>query len=955
MQNNELLKALNTSLVNGSVESDLGLQHKLLVNRPKHKVLTAIINELDTCDEFLISVAFITKSGVSLLLNTLRKLEARGVKGQILTGDYLNFTDPEALNRLNQFNNIEVKLITEQNFHAKGYFFRQGSTWNIILGSSNLTQAALTKTEEWNIKLSSSKDGLFVNQLLNEYQNLWNQTASLNSVLNAYNSSYIKMKNDALLKNRLFKQYLANQEESIHIDYQPNKMQCQALESLENLRNKGEKKALIISATGTGKTILSGFDVKSFNAKRMIFIVHRESIARKSMKTYKKMIKEKTFGVLTGNQKDFSADYIFTTIQTLANHKEQFDPAHFDYMIIDEVHHGGAKTYQEVYNYFTPEFSLGMTATPQRTDGFDIFSMYDNNIAFEYKLSEALHEELLAPFHYFGVTDVKVDGELIDEKTAVNQLTSDARTKHIIDKIEFYGHCGDKAHGLMFVSNINEAKQLSDNLNNFGYRTAALTGEDPESIRLKSIEELEAGKLDYIITVDIFNEGIDIPCVNQVILLRPTSSAIVYIQQIGRGLRKVEGKDYVVLIDFIGNYKNNYLIPIAIGNTGTYDKDKIKKDIILNGTDYLEGETVLQFEEVVQNRLLKQISETNFSTLANIKRDYEYLKLKYGRTPKLIDFVENELISPEVILGKSYKNYSEVKSKIEKTTNELNDSENMYLNYISQVIFPAKRLHEIYIIEEIIKTQLITRNELIEKINKKYIIDQTDAVNNALLHLSREIFTSLTDENKYSPIINISGNLIKFSDQFNLAIQNDIFALELDDILNVCKLTNEIEGYDPNSLLTIGKLYNRKQAYKYSLHDFNNGYQVSGYIPFENEVLVFITLDNSSAFTSYDNALLDSKTLTWFSKSQRRLKRENGDLTIEGRIAHNEIPLKIFVKRNSSENFYYLGEVHNVLDFEQIVNDEGKPIVKYKLELDYQLDDELFKYLTLKEDEINEK
>lgn len=949
MQNNELLKALNTSLINGTLESDLGLQHKLLVNRPKHKVLTAIINELKECDEFLISVAFITKSGVSQLKNTFRLLEQKGIKGQILTGDYLNFTDPLALKELANFDNIEVKLITEQNFHAKGYFFRKDNNWNIVLGSSNMTQAALTKTEEWNIKLSSSKDGLFVTQLLNEYKSLWNRTKGLEAVLSAYDNMYIRKKNEAALKNRLFKKYIESQEEKVHVEYQPNKMQVQALDSLRNLRESGEEKALIISATGTGKTILSAFDVINYNANRMIFIVHRENIARKSMKTYKQMIPGKSFGILTGSQKDFDADYIFTTIQTLANHKEFFEPDHFEYMIIDEVHHGGARTYQEVFEYFKPKFSLGMTATPQRTDGFDIFSMYDNNIAFEYKLSEALHEELLAPFHYFGVTDVEVDGELIDENTAINKLTSDERTKHIIEKIKFYGHCGEKVHGLMFVSNIEEAIQLSNNLNQFGYRTVALTGQDSEDARIKAIDKLESGELDYIITVDIFNEGIDIPCVNQVVLLRPTSSAIVYIQQIGRGLRKTDDKDYVVLIDFIGNYKNNYLIPIAIGNTGTYDKDKLKKEIILNGTDYLEGETILQFEEVVQSKLLKQISETNFSTLANIKRDYEYLKLKYGRVPKLIDFVNNELIAPEVILSKSYKNYVEVKSKIEKITNDLSSNETLFLNYISQVIFPAKRLHEIYILEYLMKNSETTKADLIKEVNRNYITDQTVTINNALLHLSREIFKSLSDENKYLPFIKEGNEVITLTEEYKAALENKAFVAEAEDIIVVTKRVYELEDYDKENLFTIGKLYNRKQAYKYALHDFNNGYQVSGYTPFDNEVMVFITLDNSSSFTSYDNALLDAKTLIWFSKSQRRLSRDNGELTIEGRITNNEIPLKIFVKRNSSENFYYLGDVHNVVEYEEMVNGDNKPLIKYKLELDYQVKDELYKYLVLEE------
>ncbi len=953
MQNSELLKAVNTSLIDCNIDSAKELQHKLLVNRPRRKILSAIINELQECDEFIISVAFITKSGVSQLKNTLKILERKGVKGKIITGDYLNFTDPLALYELNGFKNIEIKLITKRNFHAKGYFFKKGNNWNIILGSSNLTQAALTKTEEWNVQLSSTAEGEFVNQLLTEFDILWKSTVNNSNALEDYHNFYVRNKQEMALKNHLYKEYLTGQQKDERINYEPNTMQKRALSALKNLRLKKEKRALIISATGTGKTILSAFDVIEESPKKLLFIVHRENIARKSMNTYQQMIKDKSCGLLTGSQKDVNADYIFTTIQTLNNYKELFEPEYFDYIIIDEVHHGGAQTYQKVYNYFKPKFSLGMTATPMRTDGFDIFAMYDNNIAFEYKLSEALDEELLTPFHYFGVSDIEIDGKSIDENSNIYQLTSNARTEHIVNKMKFYGHSGDRVHGLIFVSNVNEAKILSKNLNECGYRTKALTGSDNEDVRIATISKLENGDLDYIITVDIFNEGIDIPCINQVVLLRPTTSAIVYIQQIGRGLRKTIEKDYVVLIDFIGNYKNNYLIPIAIGNTGTYDKDKIKKEIILNGVGYLTGESVLQFEEVVQAKLLKQISEVNFSTLANIKRDYEYLKLKYDRLPRLVDFVNNELISPEVILSGTYKNYPIIKGKFEKIKQNFSEKETLFLDYVSQVIFPAKRLHEIYIIELIIQTKKIEKQLLVSKVGAYYDTDQLSVIENTLLHLSRKIFMSLSDEKKYIPFINLNSDVVSISAEFNAAIENEEFQAELVDILETCKIIYDKEMYEKNSLFTVGKLYDRKQAYRYSLHDYNNGYQVSGYTPFKDdknkEVLVFITLDNSSSFTSYENTLLNNKTITWFSKASRRLYREDGEITIEGEIANEQIPLKMFVKRSKSENFYYLGEVHKVIDFTQILNAKGKSIIKYTLELDNELDNDLFKYLTLSE------
>ncbi len=949
MEKIKLKNSIMTSLIDKNIESDSSMQHKLLVNKMGSKIITAIIEELNRCDEFIFSVAFITKSGVSLLLPTLEKLEKNGVKGKILTGSYLNFTDPKAVDRLAKFKNIDVKLITEENLHAKGFFFKNQDNWNVVLGSSNLTSAALTKTQEWNLRLTSSKNGNLVSEILTEFNRLWDKTESISSVLEQYTFTYRTELKRNTLKNQLYKEHMKSKHNNL-VEFsepiKPNLMQKNALKNLNDLRENREDKALIISATGTGKTILSAFDVNRFEAKKVLFIVHRENIARKSLKTYMQMINDRSFGVLTGSEKDFDADYVFTTIQTLNKHKHNFKPDEFDYIIIDEVHHGGAKTYQEVYSYFKPKFSLGMTATPQRTDGFDIFSMYDNNIAFEYNLSDALSEELLCPFHYFGVSDVTIDDELIDEKTAILKLTSKERTDHIIEKIKFYGHDGDKVHGLIFVSRKEEAKILSNNLNDSGYKTVALTGEDSEEMRQKAISNLEKGSIDYIITVDIFNEGIDIPCVNQVLLLRPTQSAIVYIQQIGRGLRKVKNKNFVVIIDFIGNYKNNYLIPVAIGNDNTYDKDKLKKDVILGGTDILYGESVIQFEEIVQKRLLKQITSTNFSTMTNIKRDYEYLKLKFNRIPSLEDFIDNELISPVVILSSSIKYYAQFVEKVEKIEIPFDDNQKLYLEYLSKINFPITRIHEIRILELIIKNKILAKNELYDILERENL--SIDVIDNAISHLSRNIFLSLSDERKYIPFIYNEDNKIYITEHFENALNDVKFLKELNDIINTSKKIFDKEKY-ANETLTIGKLYDRKTAYKNTLHDYNNGYQVSGYNSFGNDVLVFITLDDSSAFTSYDNALIDNETLTWYSKSPRRLFRKNNELTLEGKIANNICNLDIFVKRSSSENFYYLGKVKDVAEYFETKTKENKDVIKYTLKLENRIEDHLFKYLSTKE------
>ena len=365
-------------------------------------------------------------------------------------------------------------------------------------------------------------------------------------------------------------------------------MQREALKNLFELRQTKDR-GLLISATGTGKTYLSAFDVKNVNPKKMLFTAHRKTILEKSKLTFENIIKDKKMAVYGENGWE-NADYIFAMVQTLsrAEHLKNFSEDFFDYIIIDEVHHSGAKTYQALINYFKPKFLLGMTATPERTDDFDVYGLFNHNIAYEIRLYDALRENLLCPFHYFGISDISVDGEIINEKASIKKLAADERVNHIIEKSRYYGYSGDKLHGLIFVSRKDEAEILCEKFNERGIKSIFLTGDDTDNTREKGIEKLEKGEIDYIITVDIFNEGVDIPCVNQVILLRPTESSIVYIQQLGRGLRKSENKEFVVILDFIGNYEKNFLIPAAISQNNSFDKDFMKR-FLMNGTNIIPG------------------------------------------------------------------------------------------------------------------------------------------------------------------------------------------------------------------------------------------------------------------------------------------------------------------------------------------------------------------------------
>lgn len=886
-------------------------------NNVSHKVLGTIVDNLLAAKSFKFIVAFATASGVSMLLPTLIELEKREVKGQIVVGTYLEFTDPTALNKLNNFTNLQVYL-NENNLHAKGYIFEYDDQTEVIIGSSNLTSSALTTNIEWNTSTMYNNDNSELVAIQNQFDEIKQGSKPLAQVIDGYTNRYEA--NKALNKSKALQADLFI-ENLVKEPVTANTMQIEALQALTELRVQQIDKGLVVSSTGSGKTILAGLDVKQVQAERLLFVVHRENIARKALETFQSIITDKSYGLFTGASKEANNQYIFATIQTLVNNLTSFKPAEFDYIIIDEVHHGGAKSYQQVFNYFKPSFYLGLTATPERTDGFDIFKMFNYNIAYEYRLDRAMADNLLAPFHYFGVSDITVDGKLVDENTSINNLTTAARVTHIVQKLREYT-VTERVNGLMFVSSTAEAKELSNKLNMEGFKTLALDSSDSEDVRKHAIDSLDTDELDYIITVDIFNEGIDIPWVNQIVLLRPTKSAIVYVQQIGRGLRKHTDKDFVTIIDFIGNYKNNYLVPVAISNDHTYNKDRLKKDVVINGINVLHGESVIQFEQIVQAKLIEQITNTKLSTLANIKHDYNYLKSKLNRIPTLLDFVTNGLITPLEITKVDI--YPKVVCKVERTECNLSSTETLYLEYITKFVLTSKRQAE-----RIVLVQAIEENQIC-------LSDQQQI--NAADHFAKEIFTKISDEYKYKPILcKQADNKYILTDEFKDCLGSEQFKTSVLDILAVNQQLTTTNS------LQVHTTYTRKEAYKYLLKDFNNGYQVGGYTVFDDLALIFITLDDSNSFTQYDNELLSNREITWFSKANRKLRGKDNCLTSEGKLAENKVDIHVFTKRNSSEEFYYLGLATTKRIEPEIKDDKQR--YKYTFSLYEPIAEDLYKYL----------
>lgn len=962
----EIQRSVLTSLIDKEINSNENLRPEFIYNDHTKgmKVLNTIINELNNCDEFIISVAFITESGLILLLNTLMNLEKKGIRGKILTSDYLNFNEAKALRKLRAFSNIELKICAGDNFHSKGYIFKKGETYSLLIGSSNLTQNGLTINNEWNLRLVSLSRGKLIEEILNEFDTLWEETPSLTDEwLNNYeiinSSNYVRVL-----------QFVQNRIEQ-RKEIKPNKMQREALEAIKEQRAKGINKTLLISATGTGKTYLAAFDVKEFQPKKMLFVVHREQIAREAKRSFKRVIGNNINAtVLSGRNRDIKdADYIFSTIQSLSKDEvlHSFPKDHFDYICIDEVHRAGAVSYQKILNYFMPRFVLGMSATPERTDGYNIYELFDYNIAYEIRLQQALAENMLCPFHYFGVTEIKVNGVEIDDETKLNYLIAEERVNHIIEKINFYGYSGSRVKGLIFCSSKDECRELSRMFNEHGFQTIALTGENTQEEREDAIERLQLPErtekaLDYIFTVDIFNEGVDIPKINQIVMLRPTESAIIFVQQLGRGLRLDREKEFLVVIDFIANYKKNFLIPIALSGDKTYKKDTLRR-FVTNGTSIIPGASTIQFDEISKQKIYESINRTNFSTLKFLGSEYVDLKNKLNKIPTLVDLYVHGSIDPELIFNHS-KSYYNFLLKVEKSNIPTFDPKKISsLEFLSREVANAKRVHEIIILKELLENHYTTLDLINEIIKNKY--NPTTKMED--IYSSFNVINSQFQAEKFKldfPIIQVEEKTLTFSETFTELLNDEKFYNFVHDLVNysLLKFEKEYMNNESGSNFVLYQKYSRKEVLRLLNWPKDESSVVYGYRIKYNTCPIFVTYhksENISETTKYQDEFIDHYTFSWMSKNRRTLESPEVIEIINSK--QNKTKLYLFVKKNDDEGseFYYLGEVQTIDGmWEQVTikdkHNKDVPVVKFKFRMVNPVRSDIYDYFT-KVSESNEE
>lgn len=930
---------------------------KLIVNSTKGNLLNELISSIRECERFSFSVAFINFSGLQLLLDAFKDFEEKGSKGRIITSTYLNFTESKALKRISDFDNIDLKVFVtdrEIGFHTKAYIFEYTDHYKVIIGSSNITQSALKSNIEWNVEIILKDDEYFIKDVLKEYDLLWNSSqVADDDFIKKYEDFLSKLTNNNLNQSIIYE----------HAEYiVPNRMQRRAMENLERIRSFGEEKALVIAATGTGKTYMSAFDVKSYEPKKLLFIVHREEILKKAKETFETLIPNLgvTFGLFTGNEKQKDADYVFTTIQTISRYFRDFGANEFDYMIIDEAHHATSPSYQTVLNHFKPKFLLGMTATPERGDHQNVFDLFDNNIALEVRLHEAIEDELVIPFHYFGITDIDgidlSDVNLDDINEITKRLKVNERVDFIIEKMNFYGFDGKKQKGLGFCASIEHAKYMAEEFNKRGYNSICLYGQHSPEERSYYIHKLEDNNddLSFIFSVDIFNEGVDIPSVNTVLMLRPTDSPIVFIQQLGRGLRKHKSKSFLTVLDFIGNHNKTFLIAMALNGSRYYDKESLKV-AVATGFANIPGCTHIQMDRISQERILSQIDQENFNSMKYLKEEYfEFKKMNQGHTPYLlIDYLKYDGAPDPVKFVNKEKTYLGFLAKVEKD-NQLksllqdNDFENV-LKELSSML-PIKRIYEFIVIKYLIRHETITIGEAKNEILKMVKFVDEDSIHHAFEYLNQDYYDSVQKKNKLKLFNYMNGYLIK-TDRFNNLLNNIEFKKYIEDIVTYGIFRYEREFKQEYYGVPHFKLFEQYQMVDAALlsnyRKIHSSFRGSGLLTNGNDYFLYIDLhkeENIKESINYQDKFINERLFQWQTPNSTSQDSERGK-----NILYNKqrgINLHLFIRKYKEidgkiEPYIYIGR-GNTVEF------EGEKPITVKFELEYPVPSSLYTEFTKK-------
>ena len=905
-------KMNNTSFNNEIIRPETSISRTSLFTGSKKEpnLNEEMKKEIFSADEICMLVSFIRWSGLRTILDELKRFTESGKKLKVITTSYMGATQPKAIEELAKLQNTQIKISydTERTrLHAKAYVFKRDSGFTTAyVGSSNMSNAAMTSGLEWNVKMSEKESFDIITKINATFETYWND-----AIFENYDNSEES-------RNRLYtalKKNKTNENDmAFEFDIKPYAYQKEILENLQAERKVfNRNKNLVVAATGVGKTVISAFDYKKFRDEnpraRLLFVAHREEILKKSRDTFRYICKDLNFGeLLVGNNKPDSIGNLFVSIQSLNSSKllERTTPDFYDYIVIDEVHHGAAKSYQKLLEFYKPKVLLGLTATPERMDGADITKYFDKRMAYEMRLPEAIDNKLLCPFQYFGVSDFVDLSKLkwtrggYETSELENVFVLDAeiakrRAKEIIQNTIKYVDDMDDVKALGFCVSIKHAEFMAEEFNNAGIPSVALTGNSDKELRNDISNKLISGEIKIIFTVDLFNEGVDIPQINTVLFLRPTESLTVFLQQLGRGLRICEGKDCLTVLDFIGQSNKNYnfadkfraLIGKTKNSVETYVKD---------GFNILPKGCFIKLEKQAKEYVLRNIKGLKNS------RDVLISKMKYfvndtGKELNLKNFLEYANVTLEEFY-KSDRTFTKLKvdSEIIPEVNYKNED------------FIARRIPV-----------------LLSMDSPKLIRFAIDYINNPDMKFNYEekILLNMFYYTFYSEIPNKQGlssekegilELVKTQEYRNeiLEILNILY-----ERINCVPVANSYDFINPLEVHSTYTLAQIMASYEYfdehSKPSFREGVK---YFEDKNLDIFLVTLNKSdkdfSEATLYEDYAINENLFHW--QSQNRDSQESKNIQ---RYIHSNGRISLFVRDYKKENgitspYMYLGECEYV-------------------------------------------
>ena len=888
---------------------------QLLTNSKQETIWEHLRAQLENCQHFVFAIAFITADMLAPFKAVMADLAEKKVSGQLITSDYLSFNQPQALAELLKISNLAVKISPLAGFHVKGYYFEHQAPdyQTLIIGSANFTRAALLQNYEWSLELNSLKQGALTQKVAQELQQLWANSQPLTPAwLAAYQQRY------QLQPSKRPASAAAIQTK---IKIKPNQIQQAALKQLAALRKSGARRGLVISATGTGKTYLGALDVLQAAPQRMLFVVHREQILQKALRSFQTVLggQPADYGILSGNQHQVKAKYLFATIQTLNKPEisQQFSPTAFDYLLIDEAHRTGAPSYRRLLQYFQPKFCLGMTATPERNDDYSIFSLFDYNIAYEIRLKDALAAKMLCPFHYIGIKDYEFNGQLLTDKAPLRQLVAKERIKYVLAQLDYYCDQTQPTCGLVFCTRRQEAQALAQALSKQGHPAKAIDGTDSISQREKAVAQLENGQLEYLVTVDIFNEGVDIPPVNQIVMLRNTQSQIVFLQQLGRGLRLYPGKKYVTVLDFIGNYQNNYLIPLALTEDHSLNKDHARQTVEL---EPILGLSTITFTQVARQQIYAALQRVKLDAFIKLRQAYRQLKARLDRIPLLTDFAKQRLLDVQVFAeNQQVKNYYQFLLKMKEKLPVLPKLADQWLSFATQELLNGMRQHELLLLLQLNQKPVLSRAAYRQLLQEHHCYCTSAVLTSVEKILNLDFFQVKSGQQVQAAaygnqalVTLTAGNYQLNPLLWQMLQNNQQFRLLWQDVLQAGLWRSQF--YDPSQPFTLNQKYTRKDVCRLLNWPLDVSAPLYGYRVAQAVCPIFITYQKDAAKNArsggYTNYFLNPAVIRWYTRSPRHLdSTEVKQLLARDSAGNFKVTMQLFVKPSDADgkNFFYLG------------------------------------------------